>query len=62
MTKVKHTARKLSTGDYVGSIIVFDGARRIWSKSCGVRRLSRGDALRDAYLLAVEIIKENLGD
>lgn len=56
---VKRYSYNLSKWLYTGFITVFEGKRRLWSKSTGITRLSRGDALTDARCLATETIVRN---
>jgi hypothetical protein len=56
---VKASARKTAFG-YVGRITVFGDKRRLWSRSTLITRQSRGDALHDARILAIDTIIQNV--
>lgn len=51
---IKITDRPEITKEYTGYIVYFEGKKKIWTLSCGVRRITKYDALQDAMRLRSE--------
>lgn len=44
---------------YLGRIAVYENGNRLWSKRSSIIRLSRGDSLKDARIMAHDLILES---
>ena len=59
-TGYRSIVTKLGDRDYTARVQFVDEGRVFWSRPTKIRRLSRGDAMKDAEILTHNIIIENL--
>lgn len=45
---------------YRGYVSRFENSRKLWTKSTGIDRVSRGGAQKDAYQLKTDLIMQNV--
>lgn len=41
--------------EYIGRVCAYENGKRLWCNSCGIRRISKGAALKDAQLDARDL-------
>ena len=44
---------------YFGRIAIYENGKRLYTIPCGIARLSRGDAMRDASIAATQFLLHN---